>query len=88
MAGPEGCMHHLYAVYVRSDGVVQPCSGVDVPLGRVPEENLSVIIQGSRELRLLRGIRMNITGHCKTCELAGTCYGCPSVSTYLCGECP
>lgn len=70
------CRRHLYSCLVNSQGDVQPCTGVDIPVGNVREEPLAAILRGSRVIRELRGIYQRIDPACRTCRFAGTCYGC------------
>lgn len=70
------CKRHLYSCLVNSRGYVQPCTGVDMPLGTVREKPLREILEGSPIIANLRNIYENIEGRCRTCAYGGECYGC------------
>jgi radical SAM protein with 4Fe4S-binding SPASM domain len=70
------CKRHLYSCLVNSQGDVQPCTGVDIPVGNVRETPLAAILRGSRVIRDLRDIYRRIDPACRACRFAGTCYGC------------
>jgi radical SAM protein with 4Fe4S-binding SPASM domain len=70
------CRRHLYSCLVTSQGSVQPCPGVDVPVGNIREEPLAVILRESSVIRELRQVYEHIDPQCRACLYAGTCYGC------------
>ena len=70
------CKRHLYSCLVNSRGFVQPCTGVDMPVGNVREQSLSGILDASEIIRDLRNIYQKIEGPCRTCEHNSECYGC------------
>jgi radical SAM protein with 4Fe4S-binding SPASM domain len=70
------CRRHLYSCLVNSQGYVQPCIGVDLPVGNIREKPLAEILRSSAAIRELRGIYRRIDPACRACEYAGECYGC------------
>ena len=70
------CRRHLYSCVVNSQGFVQPCPGVDVPVGNVREKPLSAILRESHVIQDLRRVYRRIDPSCQACRFAGACYGC------------
>jgi radical SAM protein with 4Fe4S-binding SPASM domain len=70
------CRRHLYSCLVNSQGFVQPCTGVDMPVGNIREKPLSAILRESRTIRDLRRVYQDIDLSCRACQFAGDCYGC------------
>ena len=70
------CNRHYYSVYIRANGDVIPCSGIDYVIGNIRTASLQDIISNSQELQQLRHIDETIKGKCKTCESKSLCYGC------------
>ncbi len=80
------CRRHLYSCLVNSEGFVQACTGVDIPLGNVLEKPLADILKESDVIRDLRGIYDNIAPGCRECRLAGDCYGCRGNAYQITGD--
>lgn len=70
------CRRHLYSCLVNSQGFVQPCTGIEVPVGNIREQPLGAILRESKIIRDLRGIYRQIDASCRVCQHAGECYGC------------
>jgi radical SAM protein with 4Fe4S-binding SPASM domain len=70
------CRRHLYSCLVTSQGDVQPCPGVDLPVGNIRERPLAEILRDSRAIRELRHLQAEAPPGCRGCRLAGECYGC------------
>ena len=70
------CKRHLYSCLVNSQGNIQPCTGIDMPVGNIRTERLADIMKRSPVIQKLRNIYSNIEGECKSCEFAFDCYGC------------
>ena len=70
------CKRHLYSCLINSQGFVQPCTGIDLPVGSIREKPLKEILQNSPVIMNLRNIYEKIEGPCKTCEYNCECYGC------------
>lgn len=85
IAGTKGCRLHLYALYITSNGEIQPCSGVTISLGNVREVSLSTAIS-SNVVKDLRNIKQKIKGKCRGCELNEICYGCRGAAFQFSGD--
>lgn len=70
------CKRHLYSCLVNSQGFIQPCTGIDMPVGNVRTEKLREILRKSPVIQNLRNIYSTIEGECRECEFASECYGC------------
>ncbi len=70
------CNRHLYSLYIKSDGTVQPCSGIDLAVGNIRNESLKNIILSSKVIQELRRAHELVKGECGQCELQIDCYGC------------
>ncbi len=70
------CKRHLYSCLVNSQGYVQPCTGVDIPVGNIRERPLKEILSSSLVITNLRNIYEKIEGKCSTCKYRYECYGC------------
>ncbi|MCX6168705.1 MAG: radical SAM protein [Ignavibacteriales bacterium] len=84
-AGTRGCYHHYYALYITSNGEIQPCSGVTVSLGNIRTRKISDALR-SRTITELRHIGESIKGKCKICEYANVCYGCRGSAYHVKGS--
>lgn len=72
----SSCNRHFYSLYVKSNGDVIPCSGIDYTVGNVRNSSLQHIIIESDVLQKLRHIDVTIKGKCKDCDNGPLCYGC------------
>lgn len=70
------CKRHLYSCLVNSRGFVQPCTGVDMPVGNIREKSLADILAQSPIIDDLRNIYDRIEGECRQCDHRYECYGC------------
>lgn len=70
------CKRHLYSCLINSQGYVQPCTGIDMPVGNVRERPLRDILATSPVIGNLRNIYEMIEGACRSCEYNCECYGC------------
>lgn len=75
IAGGHKCLRHFMSIYVKSNGEVCPCVGVDLAMGNIRENSIGEIIH-SELAQKTRYMDKHITGKCKTCDLAQGCYGC------------
>lgn len=82
----RGCNKHYISCYVGSTGVVQPCTGVDVPAGNIREDSLSNMLASSEVFKIARNMEDHIKGACSTCEHLGKCYGCRGLAFYVNGD--
>ncbi|RJX20876.1 MAG: radical SAM protein [Desulfobulbus sp.] len=70
------CARHEYSCTVTALGEVNPCPGVNIPVGNIRFASLRDILQTSPVIRDLRNIRQTIKGRCADCEFNALCYGC------------
>lgn len=82
----SSCNRHYYSLYIKSNGDIIPCSGIDFPVGNIREKELQQIIMDSNVLQDLRHIDLSIKGECKHCDDAGECYGCRGNAYQICGD--
>ncbi len=80
------CARHEYSCTVTSIGEVHPCPGVSVSGGSIRESDLGTILNTSKVFNELRDIRDNIKGHCSTCDLGESCYGCRGHAYQVTGD--
>jgi radical SAM protein with 4Fe4S-binding SPASM domain len=82
----RGCNKQYISCYVGSSGVVQPCTGVDIPGGNIREKNLAEILESSEVFQIARNMEKNIKGACGVCEHQNICYGCRGLAFYMSGD--
>ncbi len=82
----NSCLRHFYSCYIRADGVVQPCSGIDIAVGNARESSLGEILNESKVLSELRNIDTLVKGKCSSCEIKPECYGCRGVAYQMTGD--
>ena len=82
----QACTRHLNSCHITFDGYVQPCTGVDIPIGNVCDANLRDILLGSDMMWSLRNIRHTIRGACRNCSFHDECYGCRGQAYQLTGD--
>lgn len=70
------CKRHLYSCLINSQGDVQPCTGIDFPVGNIKNESLGNILENSAVIKKLRNVYENLEGYCRECEYGRECYGC------------
>ena len=80
------CARHEYSCTVCANGDINPCPGVNIPVGNIRLNTLEDIIQSSKVIQDLRKIRLTIKGKCSECELASNCYGCRGHAYQITGD--
>ena len=75
IAGGYHCVRFFMSIYIRADGLVRPCVGVDLNLGNVKQQSISEILT-SPLMGITRQIDQHLKGKCRTCDLRKSCYGC------------
>ena len=75
IAGGYQCVRLYMSLYIRANGIVCPCVGVDMHLGNLRRQTISEILT-SPLVCVTRNIDTHIKGKCRSCELSETCYGC------------
>ena len=82
----RGCNKQYISCYVGSSGVVQPCTGVDIPVGNLREESLGSLLESSEVFKMARNMEKHIKGACSSCEHLDKCYGCRGLAFYTTGD--
>lgn len=80
------CLRHQFSCAVSSDGNVQPCVGVTIPIGNVREKKLADILKDSEVLSDLKSYKSMIKGPCGDCDQLAECYGCRGAAYQLTGD--
>ncbi len=80
------CLRHQFSCAVSSEGSVQPCVGVTIPIGNVREKKLADILRESEVIQDLKNYRRMIKGPCGDCESLSECYGCRGAAYQLTGD--
>ena len=70
------CNRHFYSLYIKSNGDVIPCAGIDLTVGNVRDGSLQQIIMNSPVLQDLRHAEQTVKGKCHDCDAHNLCYGC------------
>lgn len=80
------CNRHLYSLYIKSNGEVQSCSGVELVIGDIRKNSLVEIIESSPDLKKLRNSEKLVKGKCRDCENNPECYGCRGAAYQVTGD--
>ena len=80
------CLRHQFSCLVNSQGYVQPCVGVTIPVGNVRDRDLKDIIRDSEIVKDLRNYRLKMKGPCKECKRLDECYGCRGAAYQTTGD--
>ncbi len=80
------CLRHHYSCLVNAVGEVMPCVGVTIAIGNVRDCRLRDILAESTVIKNLKNYRRFIKEPCRSCELAGECYGCRGAAYQLTGD--
>jgi radical SAM protein with 4Fe4S-binding SPASM domain len=80
------CMRHQFSCAVNSEGWVQPCVGITIPLGNVRRQPLKEILRDSEVLQDLKNYKNMIKGPCGECDKIDSCYGCRGTAYQLTGD--
>lgn len=78
----SSCNRHYYSLYIKANGNVIPCAGIDLAVGNIRNESLQNIICQSKVIQELRHVNDFIKGKCRNCDLMDNCYGCRA-SAYM-----
>jgi len=73
----QNCQRLLYSMYVRSDGNIQVCPGIEIVHPDLNLRNRSIqwILTHAEVFCKARNIYKHLKGHCQTCQYED-CYGC------------
>jgi radical SAM protein with 4Fe4S-binding SPASM domain len=80
------CLRHQYSCAVNSEGYVQSCVGITIPLGNVRRQRLKEILRDSEVVQDLKNYRNTIKGPCGECESLEACYGCRGTAYQMTGD--
>ncbi len=80
------CLRHQFSCAVSSEGFVQPCVGVTIPIGNVRQQRLKDILRDSEVIQDLKNFMNTIKGPCSSCEKIEECYGCRGAAYQLTGD--
>ncbi len=80
------CLRHQFSCAVSSEGNVQPCVGVTIPIGNVREKKLKDILGDSEVVQDLKRYKHMIKGPCGSCDHLNECYGCRGAAYQLTGD--
>ena len=80
------CLRHQYSCAVNSEGNVQSCVGITIPLGNVRQLSLKEILRDSEVVQDLKNYRDTIKGPCGECESIDSCYGCRGAAYQMTGD--
>jgi radical SAM protein with 4Fe4S-binding SPASM domain len=80
------CLRHQFSCAVNSEGFVQPCVGVTIPIGNVRKQRLKDILQESEVVQDLKSYTETIKGPCGECERLSECYGCRGAAYQMTGD--
>ncbi|MCL2050346.1 MAG: radical SAM protein [Lachnospiraceae bacterium] len=72
----SSCNRHYYSIYIKANGDVIPCSGIDISVGNIKNVPLQNILMESKVIQELRHIDTKKEGKCKDCSIDPLCYGC------------
>lgn len=80
------CLRHQFSCAVNSEGYVQSCVGITIPLGNVRKQPLREILRDSEIVQDLKSYKEMIKGPCSDCEKIDACYGCRGTAYQLTGD--
>ena len=80
------CLRHRFSCAVNSEGFVQPCVGVTIPIGNVRQQRIKDILRDSEVVQDLKGYTEMIKGPCAECERLNECYGCRGAAYQMTGD--
>lgn len=80
------CLRHQYSCDVNSEGLVQSCVGITIPIGDVRTQRLRNIIRDSEVVQDLKNYKDLIKGPCRECARIDHCYGCRGSAYQLTGD--
>ena len=80
------CLRHQFYCAVNSEGYVQSCVGITIPIGNVRQQSLKEILRDSEVVQDLKNYKDMIKGPCGECESLEACYGCRGTAYQLTGD--
>ncbi len=80
------CLRHQFSCAVNSEGYVQSCVGITIPIGNVRKQPLREILRDSEIVQDLKSYKDMIKGPCGECEKLNECYGCRGTAYQMTGD--
>ena len=80
------CLRHQFSCAVNSEGYVQSCVGITIPIGNVRQQRLKDILRDSEVVQDLKSYKEMIKGPCGECRKLDECYGCRGAAYQLTGD--
>jgi radical SAM protein with 4Fe4S-binding SPASM domain len=80
------CLRHQFSCAVNSEGYVQSCVGITIPIGNVRKQPLKEILRDSEVVQDLKSYKNMIKGPCGECEKMDECYGCRGTAYQMTGD--
>jgi len=80
------CLRHQFSCAVNSEGFVQSCVGITIPIGNVRQLRLKEILRDSEVVQDLKNYKEMIKGPCGACDKMEVCYGCRGTAYQLTGD--
>lgn len=80
------CLRHQFSCAVNSEGYVQSCVGITIPIGNVRKQPLKEILRDSEVVQDLKSYKNMIKGPCGECEKMNECYGCRGTAYQMTGD--
>lgn len=80
------CLRHQFSCAVNSEGYVQSCVGITIPIGNLRKNTLKDILRDSEVVQDLKSYRDMIKGPCSECEKINECYGCRGTAYQMTGD--
>jgi radical SAM protein with 4Fe4S-binding SPASM domain len=71
----NGCLQHMYSIYLTSKGYVGPCADVHIEQFNVADMTIKAILD-TPFFQRARHIEKYLTGKCDGCEYGQECVGC------------
>jgi len=75
----NGCLQHMYSVYLTSKGYIRPCADVEIEQFNVKDMRIKEIID-TPFFKLARNIENYLDGKCGGCEYNSECVGCRGIA--------
>ncbi|TAL26374.1 MAG: radical SAM protein [Nitrospirae bacterium] len=80
------CLRHQFSCAVNSQGYVQPCVGITIPIGNIREKKLGDILRDSEVIQDLKNYKQTLKGPCGECGRLSDCYGCRGAAYQMTGD--
>ena len=75
----NGCLQHMYSIYLTSMGYIRPCADIDIELFNVKDMTIKAILEAPF-FQTARHIEKHLAGKCGGCEHVKDCVGCRGIA--------